>query len=88
MSSSFHRIRHETINHLGPEPTNPVERLAHVLAAYADTDGSRLIIEATSGTYGSGIRTGLTLDDLRDLHAQIIDVTSAETHCRLYHELA
>lgn len=71
MASSMYRMRQETIERLGPEPTTPAERLAHTLAAHADTDGSWLVVEATSGIYGDGIRTGITLDDLRALHAQI-----------------
>jgi len=85
MASSLHRIRQETIDRLGPEPTTPTDRLAHVLAAHSDTDGDWMVVQATSGIYGEGIRTGITLDDLRALHAQII---AAETRGDQAHERA
>lgn len=72
MASSMHRTRQETIERLGPEPTTPAERLAHTLAAHADTDGSWLVVEATSGIYGDDVRTGITLDDLRALHQRLV----------------
>ncbi|WP_329217204.1 hypothetical protein [Streptomyces microflavus] len=71
MASSMNRIRRETIEQLGPEPTTPAERLAHTLAAHADTDGSRLVVEATNNIYGEGVRTGITLDDLRAIQQQL-----------------
>ncbi|MEU0160259.1 hypothetical protein ABZ154_15795 [Streptomyces sp. NPDC006261] len=71
MASSMNRIRQETIEQLGPEPTTLAERLAHTLAAHADTDGGWLVAEATSNIYGSGVRTGITLDDLRAIQKQL-----------------
>lgn len=72
MASSMYRMRQETIDRLGPEPTTPAERLAHTLAAHADTDGSWLVAEATSNIYGDGVRTGITLDDLRAVQQQLV----------------
>ncbi|MFJ6493662.1 hypothetical protein [Streptomyces sp. AS13] len=57
MAYSMNRMRQETIDRLGPEPTTPAERLAHTLAAHAETDGGWLVAEATSGIYGDGVRT-------------------------------
>lgn len=69
--ASMYRIRQETIERLGPEPTTPTERLAHTLAAHAEQDDNWLVVEATNNVYGDGIRTGLTLGDLRALHRQL-----------------
>lgn len=43
------------------------EALAQVLEVYADAPDDRLMIEATSGIHGAGVRTGLTMGDLRAL---------------------
>ncbi|MGW3321170.1 hypothetical protein [Streptomyces virginiae] len=69
--ASMYRIRQETIERLGPEPTTPIGRLTHTLAAHADQDDSWLVVEVTNNVYGDGIRTGLTLGDLRALHRQL-----------------
>ena len=69
--ASMYRIRQETIERLGPEPTTPAERLAHTLAAHEGTDDSWMVVEATNNVYGDGVRTGLTLGDLRALHQQL-----------------
>jgi ribosome-binding protein aMBF1 (putative translation factor) len=69
--ASMYRIRQETIERLGPEPTTPTERLAHTLAAHEGTDDSWVVVEATNNVYGQGVRTGLTLGDLRALHQQL-----------------
>ncbi|GGV45477.1 hypothetical protein [Streptomyces spectabilis] len=71
MPSSHRRIQQETIERLGPAPTTPLERLHHTLAAHAETPGEWMAVEATTGIYGDGIRTGLTMDDLRTLAALI-----------------
>lgn len=68
---SMDRIRRETIEQYGDAPATPTEALAHVLALFADEPDSRLMVEATSGIYGQGVRTGLTMGDLRALHAQL-----------------
>ena len=71
MSAAMDRIRRRTIDQYGPAPVTPAEALTHVLKVYADEPDDRLMIEATNGIYGDGIRTGLTLGDLRALAAQL-----------------
>lgn len=71
MSAAMDRIRRRTIDQYGPKPTTPAENLAHLLAVYADESDDRLMIQATDGIYGDGVRTGLTLGDLRALAAQL-----------------
>ncbi|MDX5563731.1 hypothetical protein PYK79_10750 [Streptomyces sp. ID05-04B] len=71
MSAAMDRIRRETIAQYGDAPANATEALAHVLAIYADEPDDRLMIEATNGIYGTGVRTGLTLGDLRALAARL-----------------
>lgn len=78
MASSMYRIRQEAIDRLGPEPTTPAERLAHTLAAHADTDGNWVVVEATNNIYGEDVRTGITLDDLRALQQQLTEATTQE----------
>jgi hypothetical protein len=65
--SSMDRIRRETIEQYGDAPANAIEALDHVLALYADEPDDRLMVEATNGIYGDGVRTGLTMGDLRVL---------------------
>ena len=67
MSAAMDRIRREAMEQYGDAPATPEEALAHVLAVYADEPDSRLMIEATNGIYGQGVRTGLTIGDLRAL---------------------
>ncbi len=50
-----------------PLPTTAVESLAHVLEMFAELPDDQLMIQATSGVYGPGVRTGLTLGNLREL---------------------
>jgi hypothetical protein len=71
MSASMDRIRREAIAQYGDAPATPAEALAHVLAVWAGEPDNRLMIEATNGIYGDGVRTGLTLGDLRALAAQL-----------------
>lgn len=52
-----------------PQPTNAVEALAHTLAVYEELDDDRQMVQATSGIYGPGVRTGLTMGDLREIAA-------------------
>jgi hypothetical protein len=61
------RIRREAMEQYGDAPATAEEALAHVLKVYADEPESRLMVEATNGIYGDGVRTGLTMGDLRDL---------------------
>ncbi|WP_055566039.1 hypothetical protein [Streptomyces atriruber] len=60
------RERHEFIEQ-HPRPTNPVEALAHTLQLFEELDDDRLLVQATSGMYGKGERTGLTMGDLREI---------------------
>ncbi|MER5378474.1 hypothetical protein [Streptomyces sp. NPDC002553] len=66
-----HRMRETTIERLGPQPTTPLEALHHTLAVYEDQPDSRMVLEATSNIYGDGIRTGVTIGDLRALATMI-----------------
>ncbi|GCD39162.1 hypothetical protein OEIGOIKO_06991 [Streptomyces chrestomyceticus JCM 4735] len=54
-----------------PEPTTAAEALAHVLELFADAPDGHLMIQATSGMYRPGARTGLTMGDLRELSAAL-----------------
>lgn len=69
--ASMYRIRQETIERLGPEPTTPAERLSHTLRAHAEQPDNWVVVEATNNVYGDGVRTGLTLGDLRALHRDL-----------------
>lgn len=68
---SMDKFRHDTINSYGPQPTTPQDALAHVLCAYAQEPDDRLMIQATSGIYGDGVTTGLTMGDLRALQQKL-----------------
>lgn len=74
MSRYHDRIAREAREQYGPAPTNPAEALAHVLCAYADQPDDRMMIEATIGIYGDGVRTGLTIGDLRAIQHQLDQV--------------
>ncbi|SOE25699.1 hypothetical protein [Streptomyces sp. OK228] len=50
-----------------PEPSDAREALAHVLDLFSELPDDQLMIQATSGVYGPGVRTGLTMGDLREL---------------------
>lgn len=65
MSRQMDRIRREAIEEYGPAPTTAFGALEHVLAVFADAPNDRIVLEATNGIYGDGIRTGLTIGDLR-----------------------
>lgn len=67
--SSMDRIRREAMDKYGPAPTNPAEALAHTLAALENEPDVWMVVQATSGIYGDGVETGLTMGDLRALHA-------------------
>ncbi|WP_435643902.1 hypothetical protein ACR9VJ_26605 [Streptomyces sp. H49] len=72
MSAAMDRIRREAMAEYGnAAPTTAEEALAHVLKVFADTPDDRLMIEATIGIYGQGVRTGLTFGDLRALAARL-----------------
>jgi hypothetical protein len=59
--------RRETIEQYGPAPRTALEALDHTLAVYAEESDDRMVLVATSNIYGQGVRTGLTLGDLRAL---------------------
>lgn len=67
MSHSQEQFRRDAIKTYGPPPTTPAEALAHVLCAFAQEPDDRMVLQATSGIYGEGVRTGLTMGDLRAL---------------------
>ncbi|MEV7975417.1 hypothetical protein [Streptomyces sp. NPDC086519] len=71
MSRAMDRIRREAMEQYGDAPTDALEALTHVLKVYADESDSRLMVEATNGIYGDGVRTGLTMGDLRALAARL-----------------
>lgn len=70
MSRAMDRIRREAMEQYGDAPATAAEALAHVLKVYIDEPDGRLMIEATNGIYGDGVRTGLTMGDLRTLAAR------------------
>jgi len=73
MNRAMDRIRREAMDQYGDAPANEVEALAHILAVYADEPDGRLMVEATNGIYGDGVRTGLTMGDLRALATRLTD---------------
>jgi hypothetical protein len=77
MSRYMDRYRREVIDQYGPAPKTPAEALAHALAVYADDPDDRMVTEATNGIYGDGIRTGITLGDLRALQAELLRLRAA-----------
>jgi hypothetical protein len=69
--SSMDRIAREAAATYGPQPTTPAEALAHVLCAYAQEPDDHMVVTATNGIYGPGVRTGLTVGDLRSIQQQL-----------------
>jgi hypothetical protein len=65
------RIRREAREQYGAAPATPEQALAHVLTVLAGEPDDRLMVEATNGIYGDGVRTGLTMGDLRALAARL-----------------
>jgi len=53
------RINAETIERIGPAPTNAVEALLHIVKVYEGVPEEDVMIMATSNVYGEG--------DLREL---------------------
>jgi hypothetical protein len=62
-----HKIRQDAIQRFGDAPTNALAALAHVVAVYDATPDDQTMVLATSNVYGDGVRTGLTMGDLRVL---------------------
>ncbi len=51
-----------------PDPDgSPVGDALHTLACHLDSPGDMVVLRATTGVYGEGDSTGLSLDDLRSL---------------------
>lgn len=71
MSREMDRIAREAARTYGPAPTTPAEALTHVLCALAQAPDDRMVLQATSGIYGDGVRTGLTMGDLRAIQKQL-----------------
>lgn len=69
MSMDQHRA--DIIRQYGPAPTSPLEALTHVVRIYEGVSDDRVMVSATSGIYGNGVQTGLTLGDLRSLRARL-----------------
>jgi hypothetical protein len=77
--SSMDRIRRETIEQYGDAPANAIEALDHVLAVFADQPDLTLVVKATDGIYGDGVRTGLLMRDLRDLRTALTEAFTCPT---------
>lgn len=67
MSRYMDRIRREAMEQYGDEPADALEALAHVLKVHAGTSDGQMMVQATSGIYGDGVQTGLTMGDLREI---------------------
>jgi hypothetical protein len=69
---------------LWPEPPaedNPFAKVAHLLDAYGPEVGDGTVVAfATGGVYGPGVRTGLTLGDLRAVLAKARDAGIVQTY--------
>lgn len=63
MDNEFREIR----NHTPKVPTTALDTLRHTLFAFRELPDSQRMVNATTGVYGKGVRTGLTLGDLRSL---------------------
>lgn len=61
------RTLQETIDQIGPRPSNLMERLEHTLRVYEDTSDNERLVTATHNVYDRDVWTGLTWGDLRDL---------------------
>lgn len=71
MNRSQDQFRRDTIKQYGPMPATPEAALAHVLCAFANLPDDHMAVQATSGIYGDGVRTGLTYGDLRAIQQQL-----------------
>lgn len=68
----------DDIRKLWPDPPqNLAERLQHFVDNWPQVPGSTVVVMATSGVYGIGVMTGLTMDDIRTLAAR--EVLGPET---------
>lgn len=78
MSHSQEQFRRDAIKTYGPPPGTPEQALAHVLCAFADQPDDRMVLQATSNIYGDGVRTGLTMGDLRAIQHQLDAIEQPE----------
>lgn len=97
MTDMMSQLKRDTLARCPEPPTTPVEALDHVLALSEDASGDRVVMEGTSNIYGKGVRTGLTLDDLRRVKSELLreaaSAVTAETHgmdpsVKLLHRMA
>ncbi|BBB01112.1 hypothetical protein RVR_8368 [Actinacidiphila reveromycinica] len=65
------RLYSEVTAKYGDAPANATEALAHVLCAHANLPDDHMAVQATRDLYGDGVRTGLTMGDLRAIQAQL-----------------
>lgn len=61
----------DAIRTYGPPPSTPEEALAHVLCGLANLPDDYMLVQVTNDLYGDGVRTGLTLGDLRAIQQQL-----------------
>lgn len=54
-----------------PASDDPMDVLTHVLDMYSDAKGDDYVIETSYNHYAPGLTTGLTWDDLRELHSRL-----------------
>jgi len=52
---------------VGPKPTTLRERLNHAIHVYKDAPNDMQVLLCTSNVYGRGVKTELTLGDIRDV---------------------
>jgi hypothetical protein len=72
MATQYTNQGHKRILEMWPDaPTTVPDKLAHVLDVYHELDDSMDVLTATLGIYGTNVKTGLTLGDLRVLHEVI-----------------
>lgn len=56
------------LDRIGPAPGHdPVDRLRHTLKAFEEVPNEDVVLTATSNVYGSGVWTGVTWGDLREI---------------------
>jgi hypothetical protein len=72
-------INSDAIRTYGKPPATPEDALAHVLCAFANLPDDHMLIQATNGLYGDGVRTGLTKGDLKAIQRRL-DQAERPTH--------
>lgn len=71
VSREMDRFNREAAAQYGPAPTTPTEALTHVLCALGNLPDDHMVVKVTDGIYGKGVRTGLTMGDLRALQDMV-----------------